>query len=321
MKTNQNFRRALSLAGCAALMAGFMSLPVAAASAKPGSTVVVAASESAVHQGPGSAYAVVGTLKNGYMTTVIRAEDGYGYIGNGWIDLEDVKVTAASAGGSVVVTKGYKGYVTAKQLNLRTGPGTNYPVCGTLANGYQVTVIDTEGSWGKVNGGWICLDYVGSVPQSSSPVYNPNLPSTTPPTAGTPTGNQVQVTANQLNIRKGPGTGYEKIATYGLNQQVEILEYKGNWGRTNRGWICLDYTTHTPIAAETQTPVVNHKGLTAGSTVRVAANSLRVRSGAGLGYTHIGTLSSGYTAKLLEVSGDWGRIDNGWICLDYVNKV
>ena len=54
----------------------------------------------------------------------------------------------------------------------------------------------------------------------------------------------VKVTANCLNIRRGPGTNY------GISSQIRdkgvytIIETRGNWGRlkSGRGWICLDYT-------------------------------------------------------------------------------
>ena len=64
-------------------------------------------------------------------------------------------------------------------------------------------------------------------------------------TATTPaTGYLVKITANVLNVRMGPGTGY-KIATTVKKGGVYTIvdEYKG-WGRlrSGAGWISLDYT-------------------------------------------------------------------------------
>ena len=54
----------------------------------------------------------------------------------------------------------------------------------------------------------------------------------------------------------------------------------------------------------------------------MVASSLRIRSGAGIGNTILGYLSNGAKVTILEektVNGTpWGRIDKGWICLDYV---
>ena len=36
-------------------------------------------------------------------------------------------------------------------LNVRTGPGTNYSVIRTLANGTQVTVVQNSGDWRKIS--------------------------------------------------------------------------------------------------------------------------------------------------------------------------
>ena len=48
-----------------------------------------------------------------------------------------------------------------------------------------------------------------------------------------------------LNVRSGPGTGYEKISQYSHGVSVIIYEQvtAGDmlWGRTSIGWICLDY--------------------------------------------------------------------------------
>ena len=64
------------------------------------------------------------------------------------------------------------------------------------------------------------------------------------PTQPTSTTYTVKVTADCLNIRRGPGTNY------GISSQIRgkgiytIVETRGNWGRLKSGvgWICLDYT-------------------------------------------------------------------------------
>ena len=54
----------------------------------------------------------------------------------------------------------------------------------------------------------------------------------------------VKVTVDALNIRKGPGTKYEKVGcikTYGI---YTIVEEQDGWGKlkSGAGWICLKYT-------------------------------------------------------------------------------
>jgi CHAP domain./Bacterial SH3 domain. len=54
---------------------------------------------------------------------------------------------------------------------------------------------------------------------------------------------KVKITAWSLYIRKGPGKENAAIGTYKKNEIVNILEEKNGWGRTNRGWISLKWTT------------------------------------------------------------------------------
>ena len=56
------------------------------------------------------------------------------------------------------------GTVNADELNIRSGPGTNYSSVGALYFGdvvtilYEVTVGDT--TWGNIDEGWISMTYV-----------------------------------------------------------------------------------------------------------------------------------------------------------------
>ena len=54
------------------------------------------------------------------------------------------------------------------------------------------------------------------------------------------------VIADLLRIRKGPGTDTEVVGSYYNGEKVRILEVTTGkdgvkWGRTNRGWVCMDY--------------------------------------------------------------------------------
>ncbi len=51
--------------------------------------------------------------------------------------------------------------VTADSLNIRSGPGTNYGITGSITDKGIYTIVETQGSWGKLKSGagWICLNY------------------------------------------------------------------------------------------------------------------------------------------------------------------
>lgn len=55
---------------------------------------------------------------------------------------------------------------------------------------------------------------------------------------------QVKVTANSgLNIRSGASTSYSRVGGYAKNSVVTILAESNGWGKTDKGWISLAYTS------------------------------------------------------------------------------
>lgn len=69
----------------------------------------------------------------------------------GWVNAADITVSAA-----------FKGTVKVKSsLNIRSGPSTGYSRIGSLKNGENVTIIEVNNGWGKLErGGWVSLDYI-----------------------------------------------------------------------------------------------------------------------------------------------------------------
>ena len=55
--------------------------------------------------------------------------------------------------------------ITANVLNVRSGPGTNYPVVRTVKKGEAYTIVEEQNGWGKLKSGvgWISLTYTERV--------------------------------------------------------------------------------------------------------------------------------------------------------------
>jgi len=77
----------------------------------------------------------------------------------------------------VEVAVNYQVQITAKDLNIRSGPGTNYSSNGVMTPGiYQITA-ESNGAgaskWGKLgNGkGWISLDYATKIKEEGEVTY------------------------------------------------------------------------------------------------------------------------------------------------------
>lgn len=130
--------------------------------------------------------------------------------------------------------------VIVSDLNIRTAP--NGAATGKYTGKGTFTIDKVQNGWGhlKSNTGWIYLENssyvtIGKTIAGSS--------STTPKPAPSAS-YSVKVTADALNIRKGPGTNYGTNGSITNKGIYTIIETSGNWGRlkSKAGWICLDYT-------------------------------------------------------------------------------
>ena len=154
--------------------------------------------------------------------------------------------------------------VTGTEVNLRSGPGTNYDKVGTVKKGDELVITETaEGTnylWGNTEGKWIALQYtnydevVNGKEETTDPTTKPTEPAeTTEPTEPTesteptdpteptepteptqpttPTEPAQQITGKVnatggLAVREGPGTGYAIIKYLKHGTAVTITQQK-----------------------------------------------------------------------------------------------
>ena len=205
-------------------------------------TGTVTASSLCVRKGAGTNNAVLKTLPKGTKVSIteqtVVSGRNWGKMADGWICMDYVKldVTADTGSdttgtGSTNTSETISGTVTAGSLCVRKGAGTTYAVLKTLSRGTAVSISEQKlvngVVWGKIDAGWICLSYVNLTSTSASVSFS-----------GT-------VTASNLCIRSAAGTSNAILGSYFRGTTVEILEtatVNGTlWGRTVRGWICMDY--------------------------------------------------------------------------------
>lgn len=317
-----------------------------------------------IRSGPGTNYPVLGGLNVGTQVQITqqKAVNGvaWGKISSGWICLTYVSTTAVKPEQdadkddttdkkepsedvicTVTVTNGY--------VNIRSGAGTNHAKVGTAYYNQKLDLTEVtkvgDIPWGKFNSGWICLTYTDykdvaedKPSDGSTEKEEPAEPGASRTVTGT-----VNSTA-ALRIRKGPGTQYDRIGCYTNGNRVTITEVRTvggqKWGKTDKGWICLDYVkldsklpeskpeesepedskpdqgTATPPADTTPGTAVEMKGVVS------SQGGLKIRSGAGTGYPQLGSYKKGDKVTVTEqknVDGAaWGKTDKGWICLSYV---
>lgn len=242
--------------------------------------------------------------------------------------------------------------VTAYDVNLRKGPGTNYSIVGSADYGDKMVITETaQGSgytWGKDGDKWIALNYTNyneAVKEQQKAPEETTTPETTVPETTAPVTELTgKVKANGgLALRKGPGTGYDCIRYLDNGSKVTITEQKTvgsmTWGKTGEGWISMSYvvldkaeakpeaTTPETTVPETTVPettapetTVPGNGPVTG-TVK-ADGGLNVRSGPGTNYDYVWYLSNGQKVTITErqTVGDmtWGKTSHGWVSMKYV---
>lgn len=218
-------------------------------------------------------------------------------------------------------------------LRIRSGPGTTYSTVGYLFNGQAVEILEQKTAdsmvWGRMTRGWISMDYIVTdthhMDSTIEPDTKPNqeiapeqIP-TEPVTKPESTAMRGKIIADALRIRSGPGTENPIVGFYYQNDMVTVSEtvlvQSVYWGKTEKGWIHMDYVlTDSPNKEVSPAPEIGVK--------TIIADCLRVRKTIGTDSRIAALLYYGDTITVYEtktVDGTvWGKVSNGWVCMDYV---
>ena len=219
------------------------------------------------------------------------------------------------------------GTVKSDKLTIRTGPGVDYESVGLLSKGDRVAITEQKSDgtrmWGKIAEGWICMDYVlldGEEEESTEPEVTE--PEPTEPETEYPMGT---VKSDKLTIRTGPGLEYESVGLLSKGDRVAIQKQQSDgarmWGKIKAGWICMDYVLMDGAEEESTEPEETEpEGEVVMGTVKTSA--LTIRTGPGAEYASVGLVHQGDRVTITKQQSDgsrmWGKIEAGWICLDYV---
>lgn len=227
---------------------------------------------------------------------------------------------SANSGSSSTTTE-IKAVVNANGLYIRSEGSKDGKVQGSYAKGDVITILETKNGWGRTNKGWVSMDYVTTTGNTSSSSgstsnnTNNNSGSSTTVTGNGSTTVQLKgvVKVKELNIRASGTTDAERVGSYSYGTRVEILEKSGSWGRTNKGWIHLDYIYQDCTSG----------GPNAVNNATITGNGLNIRSGPGTKYDAVGSYNSGDVVNILaQFTYDgttWGCTNKGWISMKYVN--
>lgn len=200
--------------------------------------------------------------------------------------------------------------VSANILNVRSGPGTGYSIITQVGSGNRLTVLEKSGDWYCVSlstgqKGWLA-GWLVSIEPSQAP-------------AAQTTTQVARVNGSSVNIRSGPGTGYNVVTQVGSGATLPILGSSSGWynvrtGSGSSGWIAgwLVTVVTSPSSAPSRSD------LTSGRNAVVTGSTVNVRSGPGTANSVIGQVVQGNSLSVQEQSGDWYRVilsngSSGWV--------
>ncbi|HHY06646.1 MAG TPA: SH3 domain-containing protein [Clostridia bacterium] len=262
-----------------------------------------------IREGPGFSYAVRTQVKAGQVLTILEEKNNWFKVcvhtgQEGWISGDYVNQILK------------KVIVTGSTVNLRQGAGTHYNKIGQVKAGQVLSVLAEKNGWYQVllsglEEAWLNGAYVAEQKAVLS------------------TKGYVIITADVLNVRQGPGTGYALVTKIGLHERHEVGEVKDGWYKIKvkdiEGWVSGEYVQFIPSNSKPEEPV-EHKqpqdkiqsGGQLPSAVIVTGKTVNIRQWNSMEAPVIDQVKSGDALTVLSSQSDWYQVrllngKTGWI--------
>lgn len=238
--------------------------------------------------------------------------------------------------------------VVSDSLNIRKDAGSGNEFVFKLTKGVEVEVHEIklvgEEIWGKIVGytpttGSGIEDYDGWINLASNYVKRSSkiaIDGGTKAAIGTGT----VVNADSVRIRITGALYGQVLGSINRGTKVAVLGEKDGWymidydvdnNKETDSWIYSQYLEVKMGVVESGTGSTGGTGTTQktdGTGKGIIANTysgVNVRSGAGIGNAVVGKILNGTEVTILEVklvgAAKWGRVKQGWICMDYVTMI
>lgn len=179
------------------------------------------------------------------------------------------------------------GSVTSAGLNVRSGPGTSFPILRKLTQNNRIEYYETSGSWLRIAPAeWVSGNFIQLQFQ---------------------TGTGWVLATSGASVRKGPGTQFDLAEVYPNGALLSLLEKQNNWYMIapNR-WI------HESMVQV----LLTRPGMVTGS------NELNVRQGPGTDFKILYRLPISSRVQVMEENQDWLRIGfNEWVYSAFIEFV
>jgi N-acetylmuramoyl-L-alanine amidase len=200
--------------------------------------------------------------------------------------------------------------VSSDTLNIRAGPGTGYSIITQAGSGERLPVLEKSGDWYCVSlstgqKGWLAGWLVSIEQSQAQPVQNNSQ--------------SAKVNGSSVNIRSGPGTGYNIVTQVGSGSTLPILGSSADWYNVSissggSGWIAgwLVTVVNSPVSTPSRSDATSSRNAV------VTGSTVNVRGGPGTTNSVISQVVQGDSLAVLEQSGDWYRVklpngNSGWV--------
>lgn len=192
----------------------------------------------------------------------------------------------------------------SQNLNMRSGPGTNYSVIASIPKGTHVEMIEYGSSWSKIRyggkEGYVSTSYLAKVQSNSN--------------GGT---YRVNTNSLSLNLRSGPGSNYSVIDSMPKNSLVTMIEYGSSWSKVRynnkEGYTATQYLVQADSNSNNGTYYI-----------KTNSQNLNMRSGPGTNYSIITSIPKGAQVNVTEYGSGWSKIEysgkTGYVSTQYLSR-
>ncbi|WP_226656685.1 N-acetylmuramoyl-L-alanine amidase [Guptibacillus hwajinpoensis] len=229
---------------------------------------------------------IITQVHQGDKATIIKNQDNWLYVEletgeKGWVASRFATLTTEAASEQTI-------HSTVSNLQVRSGPGKEYKILGSISQDSDWTVLRSKGDWISIdyNGqtGWVASWLVTSKSLEKEQNSDTNK----------------EVITRLLNVREMPGTENRILSQLPLGSVVEEMKTENNWsfirydnGQT--GWVDSTYLQNTDKKEE--------EGF-----VTILYHATNLRSGPGLSYGVISQASVQERYQIDGKEGEWYRI-------------
>ena len=279
-----------------------------------------------VRSGPSTSASVLGSLKKGDGVEIISQNGDFYRIvydgGAAYISASYVRVTGTveTAEPTATPDSGSSGDLEEGEARIADsgtalmGDPSGSVIYEYLSRNDVVTILDSEGSYYLVRTEDGETGYVAKSAVKAAETETPS-PTETPESGGSSSRQgtiKLSSSSSNLNLRQGPSTYTDVLATLRHGQSVTVTGESGDWYAIEvSGYSGYVMKTYVTFSEDEESSSGSSEVFPAVIRLSSSSSTVNVRSGAGTNYSKIGSLTNGASVNVVASNGDWYRIEYG----------